>query len=152
MSVAKDIMTPYPYTVTKDTTVRELAEELARKHYSGAPVVNDNGGLIGIVTESDLIFQHTNLHLPTFFTLFDSAIAIGGTSHMDDDLKKMMGATVGDIMSDNVISVDEKATLDEIATVMSEERKHFLPVIKNDELTGVVDRSDLLRAFVKDEG
>ena len=55
-------------------------------------------------------------------------------------------------MSGDVISVDEEATLDEIATVMSEERKHFLPVIKDDELTGVVDRSDLLRAFVKHEG
>lgn len=151
MSKAKDIMTPYPYTVTPETSVRTLAEELARKHYSGAPVVNGEGILVGVVTESDLIFQHKNLHLPTFFTLFDSAIAIGGTSHLDESLKKMMGATVNEIMSENVVSVDEEATLEDIATVMSDERKHFLPVVKEEKLTGVVDRSDLLRAFVKEE-
>lgn len=149
MPIAKEIMTSDPYTVTPDTKVRDLAKMLTDSNYSGAPVLDDSGDLVGVVTVSDLIFQRKRLHLPTVFTLFDSVVTLGAPHEMDDQIKKMLGSTVSEIMSGEVITVDEDAQLEDIATIMSEQGRHFIPVMKGGSLVGVVDRSDIMKAIVK---
>jgi len=150
MSTAKQIMTCDPFTVTPETSVRDLADTLTEKSYSGAPVLGPDGELVGIVTSSDLIFQRKNLHLPTVFTIFDSVITLGGTHELDEQVSKMLGSTVADIMSTTLVTVSEEASLEDIATIMSEQGKHFIPVLRDDRLVGVIDRSDLVRAISKD--
>ncbi|VAX16972.1 hypothetical protein MNBD_NITROSPINAE03-801 [hydrothermal vent metagenome] len=149
MPIAKQIMTRNPYTVTPETTVRDLARKLTENNYSGAPVLDENGALIGVVTVSDLIFQRKKLHLPTVFTLFDSVITLGSQYEIDDQIKKMLGSTVSEIMTRDVITVDEDAQLEDIATIMSEQGRHFIPVVKDGQLAGVIDRSDIMKAIVK---
>ncbi len=149
MPTAKEIMTSDPLTVTPETSVRELAEKLAENNYSGAPVVDEEGAVIGVVTVSDLIYQRKKLHLPTVFTLFDSVVTLGGAHDLEDQFKKILGSTVSEIMTANPITVDEETQLDEIATIMSEEGKHVLPVMRGGKLVGVIDRSDVVKAIVK---
>ncbi|VAX16787.1 hypothetical protein MNBD_NITROSPINAE04-970 [hydrothermal vent metagenome] len=149
MPIAKQIMTRDPYTVTQETAVRDLAEKLTKNNYSGAPVLDEGGALIGVVTVSDLIFQRKKLHLPTVFTLFDSVITLGSQYEVDDQIKKMLGSTVSEIMTREVITVDEDAQLEDIATIMSEQGRHFIPVVKDGQLVGVIDRSDIMKAIVK---
>ncbi|HEB72416.1 MAG TPA: CBS domain-containing protein [Nitrospirae bacterium] len=149
MLIAKQIMTRDPYTVTPETAVRDLAEKLTENNYSGAPVLDEGGALIGVVTVSDLIFQKKKLHLPTVFTLFDSVVTLGAPYEVDDQIKKMLGSTVSEIMSRDAITVDEDAQLEDIATIMSEQGRHFIPVVKDGLLAGVIDRSDVMKAIVK---
>ena len=151
MTIAREIMTSEPYTVTPGTPVRDLAAELTARNYSGAPVVDSAGRLVGVVTVSDVIYQRKNLHLPTVIAIFDAVIPIGGGREMDHQISKMLGSTVREIMTDNPTTVDEDMPLEDIATIMSEQGKHLLPVTRGGALVGVIDRSDVLRAIVKGE-
>jgi CBS domain-containing protein len=147
MLTAKEIMTKDVITVKPDTTVQELAGILTSNNISGTPVVDDDGHIVGIVTEHDLIKKEKRLHIPTVVQIFDSFIYLESSKKFEEDLKKMVAGTVGGIMTEEVITVGEDATLSEIATVMSEKDVHLLPVMSGDKLVGVVGKKDIVRAM-----
>lgn len=146
---AKDIMTKDVLTVSLDTPVKKVAELLADYEISGAPVLDEHDRVIGVVTESDLIEQKKNLHLPTVVTLFEGVLFLERPQKMKREIEKMLGATVKDIYSKKVITINENTTLEDIATIMSEKKVHLLPVLRGDELVGVVGKVDVVRALAK---
>ncbi len=146
---AKDIMTKDVLTVSLDTPVKKVAELLADYEISGAPVLDEHDRVIGVVTESDLIEQKKNLHLPTVVTLFEGVLFLERPQKIKREIEKMLGATVKDIYSKKVITINEDATLEDIATIMSEKKVHLLPVLRGDELVGVVGKVDVVRALAK---
>ena len=91
---AKDIMTREVVTVTKDITVEGLARLFIRHDISGAPVVDEEGKLIGIVTENDLIKMEQRLHIPTVINIFDAVIYLGSSKKFEEDLKRMAATKV----------------------------------------------------------
>lgn len=147
---AKDIMTKDVLTVSLDTPVKKVAELLADYEISGAPVLDEHDRVIGIVTESDLIEQKKNLHLPTVVTLFEGVLFLERPQKIKREIEKMLGATVKDIYSKKVITINENATLEDIATIMSEKKVHLLPVLRGDDLVGVVGKVDVVRALAKE--
>ena len=149
MVTAKQIMATEPLTVMPETLVLDFAKKIEENHQCGAAVVDSEGNLVGVVTESDLIDQHKRLHLPTVVTLFDSVLTFGGHK-VDDQIKKMVGATVADIMSSDLITVEENTPLEEVATIMAEKKKHFIPVMKEGKLAGVIDRAHVIQGIVKE--
>ncbi|MCK5566497.1 MAG: CBS domain-containing protein, partial [Actinomycetia bacterium] len=70
--LVRDIMVKEVITVKKDASVEELSELLVKNKISGVPVVDDNGKLVGIATEGDLIIKDSDLHFPRYFKLLDS--------------------------------------------------------------------------------
>ncbi|MBI5749150.1 MAG: CBS domain-containing protein [Nitrospinae bacterium] len=150
MMKAKDIMTKDVLTVSLDTPVKKVAELLADYEISGAPVLDEHDRVIGVVTESDLIEQKKNLHLPTVVTLFEGVLFLERPQKMKREIEKMLGATVKDIYSKKVITINEDATLEDIATIMSEKKVHLLPVLRGDDLVGVVGKVDVVRALAKE--
>ncbi|MBI4377794.1 MAG: CBS domain-containing protein [Nitrospinae bacterium] len=146
---AKDIMTKDVLTVSLDTPVKRLAELLSDYEISGAPVLDDHERVIGIVTESDLIEQKKRLHLPTVVTLFESVLFLERPKKIKREIEKMLGATVRDIYSKNVIAIHEDTPLEDIATIMSEKKVHLLPVLRGNELVGIVGKADVVRALAK---
>ena len=74
MLTAGEIMTKDVVSVQKETSIRELAELFTVRKISSAPVVDAEGDLIGIVTETDLVEQDKSLHIPTVISLFDWVI------------------------------------------------------------------------------
>ena len=98
-----------------ETTLEELARLLMNRQISGAPVVDDKGKIIGIVTENDLISKNSRLHIPTILRLFDAYIPLG-TSKMESDMQKM--ARHGRRhMQKGIITVYEEASVAYIATI-----------------------------------
>ncbi|MGC2424993.1 MAG: CBS domain-containing protein [Nitrospirota bacterium] len=150
MLTAKDIMTREVITVGPQTTVEELARLLMEHHISGAPVVDDTGALVGIVTENDLINREKRLHIPTVVQIFDAFIYLESSKKFEEDLKKMVGAKVGDICNPDVVTIDEDTTLTDIATIMTEKDVDLLPVMSGEKLVGIVGKEDVLKAFSKD--
>jgi len=146
---AKDIMTKDVLTVSLDTPVKKVAELLADYEISGAPVLDEHDRVIGVVTESDLIEQKKNLHLPTVVTLFEGVLFLERPQKMKREIEKMLGATVKDIYSKKVITIIEDTSLEDIATIMSEKKVHLLPVLKGNELVGIVGKVDVVRALAK---
>lgn len=147
MLKAKDIMVRNVITVKASATVEELARVLVDNRISGAPVLDEKGDLAGIVTENDLISQNKRLHIPTIVRLFDAYIMLGDPGRIEDELRKMAAATVGDICTRDVVTVTEDATVEDIATVMSERNIHLIPVVSGGKVTGIIGKMDLIRGM-----
>ena len=144
MLKARDIMTKNVIVVKPSTTVNEFAKILINNKISGAPVVDDNGNMLGIVTENDLIEQNKRFHIPTVIRIFDAFITLNQPA-VEQQIKKMTAATVADICSNGVISVDEDAPIDEIASIMSEKKVHHIPVVQDKKIVGMIGKIDIIK-------
>jgi CBS domain-containing protein len=148
MLTARDIMTREVITITDESTVKELARILSIHQISGVPVIDDKGKLVGVVTESDLIYQTKKVHIPTVITILDSVFYLENPDKMGDEMKKMAGTKVKDILTSAPITVTEETPLDEIATIMAEKNVHTLPVVDKDTLVGVIGKKDIIRTLI----
>lgn len=149
MLQAKDLMTRDVITVSPELPVKDLARLLVKHKISGAPVIDGEENLVGIVTEKDLIESNKSLHLPTVVRLFDAVIYLESEKQFKEDLKKMAASKVADIMVHQVVTIEEETTLREIATIMSEKDKDLLPVIRDDKVVGIVGKEDMVRAMIE---
>jgi len=149
MLTAGDVMTRDVITVKKETTIRELAELFARHRISSAPVADDNGNMIGIVTETDLIEQDKSLHIPTVISLFDWVIYLESDKKFEKELKKMTGQTVGDIFTPEAETVAPSTPISEVADIMSSRKIHAIPVVEDHKVVGIVARIDLIRTMIR---
>lgn len=120
MMIARDIMTRTVYTIRPEATAQEVAQLLAEHRISGVPVVDERDNIIGIVTEADIISKVTR-----------------------------EGLTVADLMSREVIAVDEEMSASDIACLLTERRIKRVPVVREGKLTGIVSRGDIVRAVAE---
>lgn len=146
---AKDFMTREVISVGPECLVGTLAKLMTEHNISGVPVVEE-GVLVGIVTEGDLVDRVKRIHLPTILTILDMVIPIMGEHQYEEDLRKMGATTALDIMSDGAVTVDEEMELADVATILSEQHVPLLPVLREDELVGVISKRDVIRAMLRE--
>ena len=121
---AEEIMTQPVVAVSKMTTARDVAIQMFLGGFSGMPVAEDDGTILGIVTEFDVI----------------KAIRNG---------KKIETTVVEEIMTKEVISVDVGTPLPEVLDVLETAHIMRVPVTENGKLVGVIARPDILKAYVE---
>lgn len=148
MLTANDIMTKNPITVQPETLVEDLARMFVEHHVGTFPVVDNRGVLLGVVTETDLVEQDKNLHLPTVVSLFDWVIYLEDDSRFKKELRKITSQTVGDLYTTNPVTVAPDTSIDRIADLMAEKRISAIPVVSGGKLEGIVSRIDLIRTMV----
>ena len=140
-------MTTKVLTVKKETSLKELANILYKHHINGVPVVDDNGSLIGIICESDLIRKDKKLHIPTVVTLFDAVIYLESPKNIEKEFQRVSATTVEDLYTRKPVTVDEKTPIDEIATIMTQKKIYTIPVMDGDRIIGIIGKADLLRTI-----
>ncbi len=145
---ASDIMTTDVITVKKETNLKDLAGLLYRNHINGVPVVDDDGLLTGIICESDLIRKDKKLHIPTVVAIFDWVLYLESPKKIEKEIQRINATTVEDLYIKEVVTVDEKTPVDEIATIMEEKKVYTIPVMDGDRLVGVIGKADLIRTLV----
>ena len=143
---AGDVMTPTVITVEPDMTVKALAELLSERGISGAPVVDSTGSMIGIVSEGDLLHR-TELGTEGRGDRQRSWWLDDFASDLARDYVKSHGSTVKDIMTRDVATVTEDASLGEVATLLETERIKRVPVMRDGKVVGIVSRANLLQAL-----
>lgn len=148
MKLAKDIMSKDVLTVKPETTVIELAQLLTSHNINGAPVIDDDGRLIGVVTENDLVFQKKKVHIPTVISILDSFIYLESQEKMKEEMEKISAVTVERIYSKDVKTVSPDTSIEEIATIMAEKYIHTIPVMENDTIVGVIGRKDIIKTLI----
>jgi CBS domain-containing protein len=149
MQTVADIMTKEVVTVTRETTVRELAQIFETRHFGSLPIVDGSGCLTGIVTASDLIEQGRSLHIPTVISIFDWVIPLEGERTLERELQKMTAQTAGEICSTDVVTVAPSDPVSTAADTMSDHKLHALPVVEGKKLVGMVSRIDIIRNIIK---
>ena len=118
--IASDIMTRNVHTIHPGASAQEAARLLSQERISGAPVVDANGKVIGIVTEADIISKVSR-----------------------------EGLRVADIMSHEVIAIGEETTVSEIAMLFAEHKIKRVPVLRDGKLVGIVSRADIVHAVAQ---
>ena len=145
MIKVKDIMTTDLITLTLDMDIVTAGNILLENKINGAPVIDENGGLVGILCQSDLIAQQKKLPIPTVFTILDSVIQLTSKKQIEKQVRKITALTVSDAMTPNPVTVNPDSMLETVAALMVESNFHTLPVIDNGRLVGIVGKEDILR-------
>jgi len=148
---AKDIMTQNVITVHKNATIKEIAKTLIDHDISGVPVVEDDGTLIGIVSEGDLLHKETFPKTPDYVNILGAIVFYHGVQRFNADLKKLLAEQAITIMTYKVFTVSEEVDIGEIAQLMLEHGIKRIPVLKNNKIVGIVSRSDIVRLLLLDE-
>lgn len=134
-------------TLGPNDTVESTIKLFAEAGISGAPVV-DEGKLIGIVTEGDLIFRDADIKAPGFLDILGGVFPLGSWDEYRNEALKSAGVTVDEVMTENLITIPPDASLAEASTIMAEQGIKILPVAEEDVLRGVITRMDILTLHV----
>ncbi len=144
-----DLMTREPLTVQAETSVKEAIKILADRRISGLPVVDHNDLLIGVISETDLMWQETGATPPTYIMVLDSVIYLENPSRYKEELHKALGQTVGEVMSREPVSITPEKSVQEAAKLLHERKIHRLPVLDTaGKVIGILTRGDIVRAMV----
>jgi len=146
-----DLMTRQVITVQPETPVAEIARAMVQHDVSGVPVVDHDGNLVGIVTETDLVVQNANVHFPTFLQILDARIYLSDTRHFEDELRKALGTVAADVMTREVETVKPNDDVSVAATLMVDKDLNPIPVVENGKLVGIISRSDIIRHILAQE-
>jgi predicted transcriptional regulator len=148
----RQIMTTDVVTLDPSDTVEAAARILTERGIGGAPVVDADGRVVGLLEDDDLIVQDAKLHFPTVISVLGAYIELPSAQRQfEDELRKAVGATVVDVMDPDPPTCTEDDTLEEVATVMHEHNRSRLPVVRAGKLVGVISRGDIVRAIVRTE-
>jgi len=144
---AKDIMTTEVITLFPDTDIASAAKVLLDNGINGAPVVDEDDRLLGILCQSDLVVQQKRLPMPTVFTLLDGYVSLTSSKQMERQIRKISALTVAEAMTPNPVSITPETQLETIAGLMVDSNFHTLPVVDKERVVGIVGKEDVLRTL-----
>ncbi len=145
---ARDVMVKNVITVKEHDTLQEVAKILVDKKISGVPVIDDNNRVVGIITEGDLIYQGKKFHVPAVIEILGGVFYFEDPRKIEKDLRKMVGVKAGDVMTSEIITVEENTSIEEIATIMVKKSINRVPVTdETGMLVGIITRQDLIRTI-----
>lgn len=142
--MVKDIMKQDVMSVAPDSTLHEVAKLLIDKAVSGVPVVDDQGGILGVVSEKD-VFQaifpsyHDYYVRPDVWSQYD-------WSDADERLRLVR---VRDVMTHKVYTVEETEPVLKVGALMMAHHIHRVPVVRNGKLVGIVTRKDIYQTLLR---
>jgi CBS domain-containing protein len=139
----KDVMSTDVVTVSTGTSLKEVAETLADRRISGLPVVDEEGFVVGVVSEADILFKERgpSSRRGVFAWLLDR--------YGFEGQLKLEATVAGEAMTEPPIVIGPERPVAEAAHLMLDRRVNRLPVVENGKLVGIVTRSDLVRAFAR---
>lgn len=132
--LVKDFMTPNPVTIRPDTSHHEAVKIMRDKGFRRLPVLDANNHLVGIVVEKDLLSTQPS---PA------TSLSIWEVHNLLSKLK------VSDFMSHPVYTVRAECPVEDAARIMVQHRIGCLPVMRNDELVGIITETDIFRGLTK---
>ncbi len=155
MGKVMDFMTRDVVTFSEDAPVYDCAKVLREKRISGAPVVDERGKVVGILSEADIMelikSQDININtiLPSPLDVLELPVRMKiGLGEMEKSIKKAGSAKAGDIMTRGVVSISPEEDLPRAAKVMADKNINRLPVLDSDKkLVGIITRGDVIGAI-----
>jgi CBS domain-containing protein len=141
---AADVMVRDVITVKPEDDIAHAVKLLLENDVSALPVVEDDGKVVGVLSEADLIHREeigTDKHHPWWLE------AVMPASKLAGEFAKSHGHRVDEVMTLDPVTASEDATLGEIATLLEHHRIKRLPIVRDGKLVGIVSRSNLIQAL-----
>lgn len=140
----EDVMTQEVHCVAPEASLRDVAAVLVEHAISGMPVCDGDGRVLGIVSEADILYKERGQRSRRGGPL---AWLVDGAGYAE--VVKSAARTAGEAMTRPAVTIDPDRPVSEAARLMLERRVNRLPVVKADQLLGIVTRADLVRAFTR---
>lgn len=131
--LVRERMTAKPVTITPETSVSDAMRLMRDRKIRRLPVLDSHGHLAGIVSDNDLLYAS-----PSPVT----SLSVWEIHELLYRLK------VNEVMTRQVITVDEDTPLEEAARIMADKRIGGLPVMSGDKVTGIITETDIFKAFL----
>lgn len=147
----QDIMTKPAVCVHPDTSLLEASKLLYERGFSGVPVTDDVGKLVGILTEYDMIAHESVMHLPTLQKVMaDLPVYSKDAAIFKENIKQLEAITVKDVMNtDPLVLVEDSSPQDVISLFRSHHKVNPVPVVNQArKVIGIVSRFDIIKLFV----
>jgi len=141
----KNYMTRQVVTVTPETSILDAARLMLEHNISGLPVVSDGGRVVGIISEHDLLRGGKNEASAKPSHWLSLMIE---RANLADESNRFHERKVGEVMAADPITIAETASLEEAGQLLSEHDIKRLPVVRDDELVGIISRADIVRAII----
>lgn len=141
-------MTTAVITIGPEADITEAVKLLLEKGVNGLPVVDEEGLLVGILCQSDLVRMQKSLPIPSLFTLLDGFVPLSSSALLEAEVKRIAASKVADAMSTKVVTIAPDMTIDEIAALMVDRKFHTLPVTDKGLLVGVVGMKDVIQTLI----
>jgi CBS domain-containing protein len=140
----EEIMTRDVITVVPQTSIHEAARLMVDHGVSGLPVVDEQGQLVGVLSEGDLILrQKARLRVPWWRVFFQDG------ERLAREYQKAAGTTVAEVMTKAVISVSPDLPVEAAALILDQRRIRRVPVVTDGRVVGIVSRGDLVKILAK---
>lgn len=152
-TLVSEIMDPDPPTVGPDDDVETVVEALHRVEARSAVVVGDDGRVVGIVTDSDLVLEDekAKIHLPPYLNIMGGIVFLEPLRGFERRIRKAYASEVSEMMTPNPETVAEETTVREAAKAMSRGGHRQMPVVDTDHrLAGMLNRIDVLAALAEE--
>jgi CBS domain-containing protein len=149
-ALVRQIMTQDPVTVAPETTVEEVVRTMRSHELPGLPVVEADGSLAGIVTESDLVIadDEGDLHIPHYVELFGGMVFLPeSVRRFEERFHKAAASTAAEMMTADPVTVEADDSTRKAARLIADSGHNRLPVLDGGRLVGVVTRVDVLGAL-----
>lgn len=145
----RDVMRREVPVAAPDTTIAELARLMVEHRVPGVPII-DNGELVGIVTEADLIQREAEVDVPEIIPILDAVFVSDPGTPFEDELRRVVATTAGELMTSPVISIRDIATVSELATLILQKRINPVPVVDgNRQIVGLATRNGIVELIAR---
>ena len=149
-TLVSQVMTTDVLTFRPEDKIQDAVAAMVERSIGGAPVVDGDGKVVGMLNDDDIIVEDVRLHAPTVISVLGAYLELpSSASRFDKEVRKAVGATVGDVMSEKPKTCAEDDTLEQVATVLHEDHLSRLPVVRDGKLVGIVSRGDIVKAIVQ---
>jgi CBS-domain-containing membrane protein len=147
-----ELMNPDVVVVAQTATVEEAVQRLSAHDISGAPVVDADGRLVGLLDDTDLLLSEARVHAPSMIELLGAHIPLPSSLHrFEDEIRHALAGAVTDLMTPDPPLLSPDDTAEDAATLLVEHTVSRLPVIDHERrVLGVVSRHDLVVAMGRD--
>lgn len=146
--LVKDFMTTDPVTIAATASIEDAIRVMEENNISGLPVVNDQGTLVGILSEGDLLARESQMKPPLFLSLLGGVIYFESPSQFHQHMKKSLGMLVQDLMTPKPIVTKPDLPLTQAAQIILDRNVNRLPVVdEQGHLVGIITRHDLVQAM-----
>jgi len=146
---AADVMQTHLITVGRSDPLESVKRLFYEEEIHGAPVVDDDGRVLGVITSMDLIraAMDSSDHGGIDFGVAMEEVGLRWSDPEDSDSTPLDSVTVEDVMTGDAVSVDPNTPISQVARVLRENRIHRVLVVDKDSLVGIVSTFDLIQVL-----
>ena len=145
---AKDIMTTDVIVANKNDIIANVANLLIKEKIGGLPVVDEENKVVGIISETDIMKKESHVDSPRMLNFIQGIIFLDDMKKFEDEMRAIAAYKVEDLMSKDIITVNENDTFDYVANVMINKSINRVPVVdENNFLKGIICRYDRIKAM-----